>query len=147
MNFERKLKLNSLGEYKFSNREKECLKMINELKIQNLDYKKTSFLYLIMNLKIIKFELDKSILYFVDDDTRIIYFTFDEHYRMFYWCNQQIDRVLRYYGFNAYKLKELIRFINKKCYKIRHVKNYSNGGTNYPLVQEYKNGIIKPMSI
>lgn len=133
--FERKLKLHSLGQYDFSQRELECIEIINYLHLDNMTFEFMGYLYHIMNLKILK---SSHIVKYKNqkDYTKYIRF-FDHNYlKYFEICIDDDDHIL-YYDYNLikfvfddkFKIEDdnllwfILKTIVEKSYNIKNLKS------------------------
>lgn len=117
MNFVRKLKLNNLGEYDFTQREIECLNFIKNLDIDNLNYKNISFLYNLMNLSVIRSNLNSNYLYFKLNNK--IYFQFIEKEKFLYFDSDTYHTIRSLFKLQYYNLEQLIEKLIQKSYNFK----------------------------
>lgn len=119
MNFKRKLKLNSLGVYKFSIREDQCLDIIFKLNIYFLPHikfndKQISYLYKLMNLK---FGRKTSKFISLDYENENYLYVYKDN-DFLDWDYTNVHRILLYdFKLKQSNLNEFLKCLIKYAYK------------------------------
>lgn len=124
MNFIRKLKLNSLGQYEFSKKELDIINNIKSLNIKNLNFIQIQCLYKIMCLNLIIFdELENNNDVYFSDNERNIYFLYNKKYNQLWWSYYRVESFLKLnlFLFNS-DFEKIIVKIMEKSYKIKKIK-------------------------
>lgn len=121
--FERKLKLNSLSNYEFSNKELLVFDIIKKLNLQNLNFKDIGFIYRLMNLRLVKLrykslaEYKSNRLYLVDHNNYRVFeiIILDSNEYNLFW---DIDYVKSNSFVKLSDIRELIKNIINEVYNI-----------------------------
>lgn len=117
----RKLKLNSLGQYIFSEKEQKYIDLIFSLNINNLTFVKINFLYLLMNLEQVEYTNYPNRIFFIDK-YKNGYFQFTKNTNSFYWDTENVYNYMKVnFYISDFEIKKiLIKIIN--TYQIKDVK-------------------------
>lgn len=124
MNLERKLKLNNLGQYKFSDREKECLYIIDILNRMffintKFNYKQISYLYKLMNLEFCEYLEEPNVIVLSYENKNYFYIETNN----IDWDNFNVHSVLiNLFGLNFSSIPNFIEFLFLYAYKNLNAK-------------------------
>lgn len=142
MNFERKLKLNSLGHYKFTEEETKNLELIKSLNIEALNFKIIIDLLLILNLKLIKIIKYDDWLFIVDDHKNM-FFEFNISNKKlacdFYTINNILLKNIKFTLPNS----NLIQILIEKKFNLIINKISDCDSTFYWVQHDYKQKFLK----
>lgn len=117
MNFIRKLKLNSLGQYEFTEKEYKDIYFIKELFVHTeLNFEKINHVQKLINLNNIKYTKDNEWICFFDNED-YLYFLYNIKHEHLYWDHDKIEIIFKNnYKLTSFRMNFIIEILFQQTY-------------------------------